>query len=220
MKSGNHKKLTITAYKDKAFTKKGKVFAAMLNPESISQEYIVEYDEEQAIGSPDTNIKYRKTPPASIKFDLILDGTGVANPKKTDVEAELELLKSVVYNYNGSSHQPNYAKVEFAKSNAYTCRMESMSVNITRFRADGSYLRAKVSLSFKQVALESKSKGAQSPDMTHLITVTAGDTLPGLTHHLYENDHHLLKIAAFNKLNSLLYLKPGTELIFPPLNAL
>lgn len=216
--TGNYKKLKITAYENATFSSKGKDFTAMLNPESISVDYTVEYNKEQAAGSPDTCVKYKKTPPTTIKFDLILDGTGVVDPEKTDVEAELDRLKSVVYTYNGSSHQPNFVKIEFAEKSAYTCRLSSMSTNITRFRANGSFLRAKVSLSFIEVQLESQSKGAQSPDMTHNKIVSAGDLLPMLTHQVYDDENHLLKVATYNKLDSLLYLQPGQEILFPPLS--
>lgn len=220
MDMGLHKKLKITAYKDASFStpKSGAVFTAMLNPESISEEYTVEYNDEQAVGSPDSCIKYKKTPPGSIKFDLILDGSGVVDLKRNKIGAELEALKSVVYDYNGSSHQPSFVKVELSESSAYTCRLSSLAVNITRFRLNGSYLRAKVSLSFKSVALESKSKGNQSPDMTHQKTVRAGDQLAALSRQVYDDENHMLALAEFNKLNSLLYLQPGSQILFPPLS--
>ena len=217
--SGNFKKLKITAYKDKGFCEEGKSFEAMLNPESMSLTYKVEYNDDQGSGSPDPCVKYKKTPPSSLKFDLILDGTGIVDPKRKDVEAELDKLKSVLYDYNGSSHQPNFAKIEYAQKSAFTGRLESMIVNVTRFRSDGSYLRVKVSLSFLGEELVSKAKGANSPDMTHARLVTAGKLLPTLTREIYNDEQYLLKVAAINKLDSLIYQVPGQELMFPPLSA-
>lgn len=57
-----------------------------------------------------------------------------------------------------------------------------------------------------------------SPPMTHIVTVRAGDTLPALCHRIYGDSGYYVKVAAFNNLNPLRKLKPGTQLLFPPLS--
>ena len=58
----------------------------------------------------------------------------------------------------------------------------------------------------------------QSPDVSHLVTVRAGDTLPGLCANIYGTSLYYLRVAAFNGLTSFRRLAPGTQLVFPPLS--
>jgi nucleoid-associated protein YgaU len=56
-----------------------------------------------------------------------------------------------------------------------------------------------------------------SPDMSHLIEVKAGDTLPLLCYRVYRDSSYYLEVARQNKLTDFRDLKPGSKLHFPPL---
>lgn len=58
-----------------------------------------------------------------------------------------------------------------------------------------------------------------SPNLTRSVMVVAGDTLPALCHSIYGDSGYYAKVAAFNNLNPMDKLTPGTTLIFPPLTA-
>ena len=64
---------------------------------------------------------------------------------------------------------------------------------------------------------ESSLKDNQSPDLTHMITVKAGDTLPMLCASIYGNRQMHHEVAKINNLISFRHIEPGTELIFPPI---
>jgi nucleoid-associated protein YgaU len=96
-----------------------------------------------------------------------------------------------------------------------------MSTNYTLFMPDGTPIRAKMAVTFKSYASEAQlAKGAykQSPDVTHLVTVQAGDTLPLLCHRIYGDSRYYAKVAAFNGLSNFRGVPPGTQLLFPPLS--
>jgi nucleoid-associated protein YgaU len=57
----------------------------------------------------------------------------------------------------------------------------------------------------------------QSPDLTHVRRVKAGDTLPGLCDQIYGDPRLYLKVAAANGLDDFRRLVPGTKVFFPPL---
>ena len=61
-----------------------------------------------------------------------------------------------------------------------------------------------------------------SADVTKLVDVVEGDTLPNLVNNVYgRNDDGLVNtIAKFNQLNKFRDLQPGTQLIFPPIDSL
>jgi len=212
--------LTIEAYKDSKFNNKIDSYKVMINPETYTQNYAVEYSKRQASGRSDTSIKYDKSLPQDLSFDLIFDGTGVVDPKRTGLASEIKKFKDIVYTYNGSIHKPNYLKLIWGNNTIFRCHLTSMSINYKLFRPNGSPLRAEVKVSFKNYedpdAIASQEK-KQSPDMTHVVTIVAGDTLPALTYKVYGDSSSYLKVARFNELENFRNLKPGTQLTFPPL---
>lgn len=212
--------LTIEAYKDAAFNTKIGSYKVMLNPETYTHNFTVDYSNKQSPGSPNTSSKYEKSPPSEVSFDLIFDGTGVVDKDKTDLNKELKNFRTLVYKYNGDIHKSNYLKLIWGTNSGFQCHLTSMSITYKLFRPDGTPLRAEVKVSFKNfedpevVAKEAEQK---SPDMSHLVTVVAGDTLPALTYRVYGEKEHYLKVAQFNQLTNFRNLKPGTQITFPPL---
>lgn len=61
-----------------------------------------------------------------------------------------------------------------------------------------------------------------SADITKLVDVIEGDSLPNLVYHVYgRNDDGLVNsIAKFNQLDKFRDLQPGTQLIFPPIDSI
>lgn len=66
----------------------------------------------------------------------------------------------------------------------------------------------------KRTALEKKS----SPDLTHILQVKAGDTLPLMCKKVYGDPKYYLQVADVNGLGNFRRLEPGMELVFPPID--
>jgi nucleoid-associated protein YgaU len=106
------------------------------------------------------------------------------------------------------------------KGTGYFARIKSFDLTYLLFSSDGKTLRAKINASFvgnMDEETESKTKGNTSPDLTHQVTVKAGDTLPMLCEKIYGKRQMFHEVARVNKLLNFRYIEPGTELIFPPL---
>ncbi|HAP64916.1 MAG TPA: hypothetical protein DCR93_37345 [Cytophagales bacterium] len=212
--------LKIEAYKDKGLGSKDGEYEVMLNPEKFTENFNIEYNTEQAPGTPDAPAKFNKAEPGKVSFDLIFDGTGVIDLTRTDISKEIKDFKKVVYDYNGDIHCPNFLKLTWGKALQFNCRLESLSIEYTLFSADGSPLRAKAQASF--VSYTSAEKISQkankkSPDMTHRITVKKGDSLPALTEQVYGDGKYFVQVARHNRVYNFRNLTPGTVLTFPPL---
>jgi nucleoid-associated protein YgaU len=98
--------------------------------------------------------------------------------------------------------------------------LESLNVSYTLFKADGTPLRAKLALKFLGFTSEARiarEENKSSPDLTHLVTVVAGDTLPALCHRIYGSSVYYLKVASVNELVDFRQLRPGQRLQFPRL---
>ena len=56
-----------------------------------------------------------------------------------------------------------------------------------------------------------------SPDLSHLVEVRDGDTLPLLCDRIYGDAAYYVDVARFNGLDNFRQLTPGVRLHFPPL---
>ena len=142
---------------------------------------------------------------------------------RDDAKGEFRVLidgkEAIVYQYDGKKHEPSHVRVLWG-SQIFFGRLESMSVDNTMFKPSGEPLRAKVQLAF--IGFMSKEEEAlranrSSPDMSHLIEVQAGDTLPLLCYRIYRDGGYYAEIARINDLTDFRELRPGTRLRFPPL---
>jgi len=194
-------------------------FEALINPAGYTHSSSIVYAENQALG-PGSEKKYSKSKPDKIEFkELILDGTGVVEGTTSSVRAQIALLRKVAYDYNGSEHEPPVVEVSWGPL-LFKARMEALKVNYTLFKPSGEPLRAKMDLVFTAYkSTEEVFRGAslESPDLTHLVEVKAGDTLPMLCYQIYKDSSYYLAVARLNQLQNFRQLQPGQLLRFPPL---
>jgi hypothetical protein len=216
--------MQLTAYSDNTFKSKvaGGRYEVMLNPDKLQWNRKVQYNEETSIDSSAPSSKYNKTPSEKLSFDLVIDCTGVVSPDRIDLPTEINNLCKVIYDYNGDIHRPNYVIISWGGGLAFKCVLTSFSLSYTFFKPDGTPLRAKASLEFASyidAATLAKLDDKKSPDMTHLVRVVEGDTLPQISNRIYLSPNYFVQIAQFNRLDKYRRLQPGARLIVPPLRA-
>lgn len=221
------KKLEIIAYKDKTFaTETGNSFTMMVNPSDYAENKVIEYDEKKVADGGNTPA-YKGYKDEDIKFEFCLDTTGVlidrmGKPTAEDLRplsATIKILETTVYTYVGDTHEPPYLNIAWGTLN-YLGRLKSMNINYQLFNSAGEPLRAKITLTLLKYideATQLRLKGKSSPDLSHLITVKDGDTLPALCQRVYKNTTYCAEVARVNGLTGFRSLKPGTQLLFPPL---
>jgi hypothetical protein len=195
-------------------------FKALINPPGYDHNFSVSYVENKNLGKGGNEAKFNTV--ESEKFvlkSLVLDGTGAVPGTKEPVSQQVKQLRDTVYTYVGTLHQPPIVQVAWGSLLFYG-RIQSLKFDYTLFAANGEPLRAKVSLSFLEytsAAEQVKQDGASSPDLTHLIVVKAGDTLPLLCERIYRDPAYHSAVARINGLTLLRQLEPGMRLRFPPL---
>jgi nucleoid-associated protein YgaU len=199
-----------------------KTFTAMLNPSDVEHKRAIRYNTKMTLGQVGTDAKFSGVAPDTVKFSLLLDGTGAVPAgagAPTEVADQVTALNNVVYKYDGEEHQPDHVRLLWGTLILYG-RMQSMSVNYTLFKPSGDPLRAKVSLEFVGFMSTKEAELAanrSSPDLTHLVEVREGDTLPLLCVRIYGDPGYFLDVARFNGLDGFRRLEPGARLQFPPL---
>lgn len=193
---------------------------AMINPAGYSTTYNAEYKPSEEMGSSETTQIYKGAGPSSLNLDLLVDGTGVLPiPEGLTVDGYIKKLTDLVYTYQGDRHRPNFLKITWG-SVLFNGMCNSFTTNYKLFNADGSSLRAEIKLSLLKsidFSTKNKKKANQSPDMTHIRTVKAGDTLPVMVYRIYGDPSYYMEIARINGLNSVHAIRPGDQLYFPPL---
>lgn len=220
-------RLTLTRY---SVTPSGSVsidrsrsVSVMINPAEFSQEYSIEYSDQKTLGQIASENKFSAINSDKVSFSLVLDGTGVVpTPSGTaakDVKTQITDLLGVVYEYDGETHEPSRVRLLWG-SLIFFGRMTSMSTQYTLFKPSGAPLRAKVDLKF--VGSMSKSEeqlvsNRSSPDLSHVVLVREGDTLPLLCASIYGDPAYYPDVARFNGLIDFRHLEPGAKLHFPPL---
>jgi hypothetical protein len=202
--------------------KQNNTFSAMLNPTEFSQKRTIAYNTRPRLGQVSSPTKFSSMAPGTVSFALVIDGTGAvpapAGKPWPSVSDQLKKLTGVVYKYNGSNHEPNHVRVLWGTLIFYG-RLSSMSTQYTLFKPSGDPLRAKVSLDFTgfmSTREEELAAGRSSPDLTHVIDVREGDTLPLMCQRIYGDPTYYLEVARANGLASFRHLQAGLRLRFPP----
>lgn len=215
-------KLKIAAYSDAACTSSvGQALDVMFNPENYERDYSVEYKDSGVIGENNTTLLFQGVKGSDMSLKLVADGTGIVPLPKgiTDVDGYITKIKDLVYSYNGSEHRPSYLKIVWG-SLSIICVCKGLKISSKLFNSDGTTLRAEIVLKLSEtIDFKTKAKEAKksSPDLTHIRTVNAGDTLPLMTYRIYGDSSYYMDVAKINGLNSVLSIKPGDQLYFPPI---
>jgi nucleoid-associated protein YgaU len=216
-------KLKIYPFSDEEFNNSaGPVLLLMINPSSYKLNSSINYTENKSKGTSSASPKFANAGKDTMDFETTYDGTGTIRAGKgppPSVRAQLDQLKQTVFTYQGSIHQPNFLKIVWGGT-VFKCRLSSFTIDYKLFAPSGQPLRAKVSLKFigyVSVEEEALENNQSSPDLTHLVEVKAGDTLPLLCYKIYNDSSYYQKVAKINGITNFRSLTPGIKLEFPPI---
>jgi Contractile injection system tube protein len=218
-------KMTIEAFSDGKFQKrKGQPYHVLINPEEYAHKYSILHNDTHALGANGTSQEFSRMGPETVSFTIWFDRTGVVPgfPRMggtTSLAQQIKLFKALIFTYQGDIHSPNYLVLTWGTL-LFRCQLTSLDLTYTMFRPDGNPIRAKCVVSFQSYTapteLAQKAQKA-SADMSHLVSVKAGDTLPLLCHQVYGTSVHYAAVARVNGLTGFRRLRPGMQLLFPPL---
>ncbi len=221
--TGKLEKLKIVAYQKadmKDDSQVGDPFYVMMNPETYQLDYKVEFNEGQAPGTSGAQQKYKMTKPEEFTFDILFDSTGIIDgkTKPDNIWDDLKKFKQMLVDYDGAIHQPRFFKLIWGVT-VFKGRLSSLSITFKLFKPDGTPIRALAKANFKgsvEENLRVLKDNSQSPDLTHLRQVKAGDHLPFMCFKIYEDPRYYLQVARANGLTNFRKLEIGSFIKFPP----
>lgn len=196
-------------------------FEALINPETYTLEYKVKTQDGQGQGTSSAQAKFEYAMPEELTFEFLFDNTGIIDgqPKPDGIFDDVNHFREMLTAYQGNSHEPYHLKLVWGNL-LFKGRAIELGITYKLFNPDGQPIRAVTRVKFKG-SIEEKKRALQedksSPDLTHVRTVKAGDTLPLMCHRIYGDPSYYLQIAEFNGLGNFRVLTPGSVLRFPPL---
>ena len=214
--SGKITKMRIEGYTDPKYKTKYGVFEFQVNPENYNLSVVTAVKPLDKLAN--SNIVMISGVPEykDLKVKFILDSTGII-PGCESVSKKIESFNELCLDIAGDIHVPYYLKVIWGDIN-FPCRLGSLNIDYKMFNSSGLPIRAELTANFKEFIdpeTKEKIKGNNSPDMSHLKTVVAGDTLPFLCNQVYGDSKYYVQVAEINGLLNFRNLIPGQKLIFP-----
>lgn len=225
--TGKLEKMLILAYSDSEKAENGGMldaddfFLAFINPESYSLNYKLKFSDAQGHGTIGQELKYEYTEPEELNFEFLFDNTGIIDGIPRDnIALDIKRFKDFVIDYKGDSHEPRHFKLVWGVNSIFKGRVTELSISYKLFKPDGTPIRAIANVKFKS-SIEEQIRAARqdnnSPDLTHLRKVKAGDTLPLMCFRIYGDPQYYLQVAAANGISNFRQLQPGTDIFFPPI---
>ncbi len=205
-------KLKIVGYSDNKYSSEAGSFDVQINPSSMKLNKGINYAESKDMSEQEKQ-KFDMQQANSLSFDITLDDTGIVPNNKGKIKDRINVIEKVLYTINGETHEPNYAKVVWGDF-VFQGRLTSLNYDYTLFKPDGSPLRVKISFSFKGYKSGPEKK---SPDLSRNITLKSGENIALLCQKFYDDPSYCTDVAKANDLVNFRNIKPGTQLMFPPL---
>jgi hypothetical protein len=151
----------------------------------------------------------------TLSLELLLDTYGRDEDLRNKYIAALEKLVDI----DGDLHAPPPCKVLWGKLE-FVGVLEGLTKRYVLFLDDGTPVRARVTLSFKEyipVEIQVKSSPQSSPDKLKRYLVKEGDSLWQLSYEAYGSPYYWRYIAEANEISNPEVLEIGKEIFIPPL---
>ncbi len=196
----------------------------LFNPSEFSVERTNQFTEVNIPGLPSSTFQFVKGGARTLTMDLFFD----TYEEKKDVrtytdsitgwESETKKGKGLM-DIDSDLHAPPVCLFVWG-AYIFPCIIERVNKNFTMFLPEGFPVRATLSVTLKEyieVVTQLKEISLQSADRTKTWTVKEGDSLWFIAAKEYGNPTLWRHIAEANKIDNPRVLKPGMELIIPPL---
>lgn len=149
-------------------------------------------------------------PPMAVMPPIVVPGTSIY--------PSIKLFRDLFIENEDETHTRSYIKGIWGMGTLTIFgRVKKFDFSYDFFDNQGIPLRATCDVYIEEVPLDSSGFGFMSPDMTRIPQVQDGDTMVKLCEKNYDDKNYYIKVAEANNMSSFRKLKPGKNLIFPPI---
>jgi nucleoid-associated protein YgaU len=198
------------------------------NPKEYSFAKSNSWKVEQKAGHNVPQVTFGGGQPATLQMELLFDtytlgrrGGAAVDVRReyTDKLWKLMLVDKALQDPKSKKARPPKVRFQWGKAWSFVAVVTSLQQKFTLFDADGTPVRAAVTIAFQQLqdtaelARQNPTSGGVSAD--RVWTVTDGDTLASIAHKEYGDPARWRTIAAANNLAAVRRLAPGLVLVIP-----
>ncbi len=197
--------------------------AAMYNPAKYTRNKSAQYAEVNIPGLDSPILQYVRGQNEKLSLELFFDTTTMDNSGLGDQAIDVTDYTEPFYQLvklQGDTHAPPRVLVTWGNGLSFQAVTESVQQEFTLFNAQGTPLRATLTLSLREYrSLEEQLTDPMrsSPDYTKRHEVKRGDTLTLIAFREYRDASQWRLIADHNGLDNPRDLVPGMVLGIPPL---
>ncbi len=187
------------------------------NPNEYSMDKSNTYSEASIPGLGSPIIQFSSGSAKTLSIELLLD-TYTYNKGEDIRKKYIEKLEKLV-EIDGAFHAPPPCKVLWGTLE-FVGVADSMRKNYVMFKDDGTPVRARVTLTFKElvpVEFQMIMTPRFSPDRLKKYVIKEGDSLWQLSYKEYGEPSYWRLIAEKNNIDNPLSIESGIEIIIPPL---
>ena len=184
------------------------------NPPEYDVSRQVNYGELEATASGASSQQFISRSAETLSMDLFFD----TSESRSDVTLQTDRLDTLL-TVDETLGAPPFCRFVWGDGIAFTAVLESADKQFTLFRPDGTPVRARVNVTFRQYrppTTQQKQEKRTPTQNTQRRTVTEGDTLWGIAGQEYGDPTRWKQIASANGIEDPRSLEPGTELTIPP----
>ncbi len=198
-------------------------FKFYINPHTIHIDKEIDFKEEEVTHGT-TRLRYGSTKPVCLNLGELWFDT--YDTRESVRKKYIDTLEKLL-DYKKDTHVLNVVKFVWGEFTMlsdvdidYVFLPSKLSVDYTLFLPSGMPCRAKVSMCLRQFMTAKKEasiRPKESPDHARIYTVKRGDTLQSIARFAYDSPTEWRRIANSNKLDDPMVLRPGTQLMLPPI---
>ena len=196
------------------------IFTCQFNPENFKIGKKNKWESADLSGQDMSGLVFKGGEPQSMTISLTFDSTdtGDAVIDKYSTLRKLSRVDSATINSTTSLGSPSWVMVQWGSYMGFVAVITGLDEEYTFFKPNGTPLRAKVSVSLRQVAEES-SVSPQNPtsrsEPRRTWVVQEGQRLDWIAYMEYGDSSAWRKIANENGINDPFNLRPGMVLRLP-----
>ena len=195
----------------------GEEIEVQFNPNEVSVDKSVTYAEQEIPGLDSPIQQFVSGGAETLSVELFFDVYEKHEEDQPDDVRELTDEVNTLLMVDSELHAPPIVRFAWGKI-SFTAVVESANTTFTLFRSDGTPVRARIDLTFREYTPPKKQlqeKPRHSADRTSVRRVIEGDTLPGIAAQEYGRPTAWRRIAEANDITNPRRLTPGEELVIP-----
>jgi nucleoid-associated protein YgaU len=199
----------------------------LFNPAELTIAKSNSWTDVPAPGRNTPKLTFSQGQAGTLSMELTLDTTDTGEPVTKHTGALLDLMKvdSELPDSNSktNSARPPFCTFHWGDFHSFKAIIQSLSIRFTYFAGNGTPLRAKAQVSFKQYEDEdaygpqNPTSGTPHPHLVHQVSV--GETLDRIAASIYGDPTRWRLLAEANAVVDPFALAPGTTLMIPDVRA-